>query len=230
MIPGWLDLSAKVSIGLGVALALVIALLELRRAERMKIMKIVWPVTALYGTVLALWFYRRRRRSVGTAREKLFPAAVAEATLHCGSGCVLGDIAAEWLAFSVPAVAVWFGWRSLFDEKIFAVWLLDYVFAFTIGISFQYFTIAPMRPDLSFGQVLRRALKADALSLTAWQLGMFGFMAFAHFVVFERWFGVRAEADSFAFWLAMQIAMIAGFLTSFPMNWLLLRLGIKERM
>ncbi|MGH7951816.1 MAG: DUF4396 domain-containing protein [Limisphaerales bacterium] len=28
----------------------------------------------------------------------------------------------------------------------------------------------------------------------------------------------------------MQIAMVAGFLTSFPVNWLLVRRGIKEKM
>jgi hypothetical protein len=32
------------------------------------------------------------------------------------------------------------------------------------------------------------------------------------------------------FWGAMQVAMIAGFITSYPMNWWLIRVGIKERM
>jgi len=32
------------------------------------------------------------------------------------------------------------------------------------------------------------------------------------------------------FWGAMQLAMIAGFVTSYPMNWWLIRVGIKERM
>jgi FtsP/CotA-like multicopper oxidase with cupredoxin domain len=32
------------------------------------------------------------------------------------------------------------------------------------------------------------------------------------------------------FWFMMQIAMLAGFLTSYPVNWWLLRAGIKERM
>jgi len=35
---------------------------------------------------------------------------VAKGASHCGSGCCIGDIAAEWLAFLVPSVAVWFGW------------------------------------------------------------------------------------------------------------------------
>jgi hypothetical protein len=65
------------------------------------------------------------------------PVMVGEGALHCGSGCMLGDVAAEWLAFLVPAVAVWFGWHSLFEGKMDAVWGLDFVFAYALGIVFQ---------------------------------------------------------------------------------------------
>lgn len=158
-----------------------------------------------------------------------FPVMVSNGSLHCGSGCTLGDICAEWLAFTVPAVAVAFGWQSIFQEKIFAVWILDYLFAYGFGILFQYFTIAPMR-GLSLGQGLLAAVKADTISITAWQVGMYGFMAFAYFYVFRHQFGTKLEVNSFEFWFMMQIAMIFGFLTSYPANWWLLRTGIKEKM
>ena len=32
------------------------------------------------------------------------------------------------------------------------------------------------------------------------------------------------------FWFMMQIAMLAGFVTSYPVNWWLLRSGVKEKM
>ena len=158
-----------------------------------------------------------------------FPASVGTGTTHCGAGCALGDILAEWLAFLVPAVAVWFGWRTLFSEKMFAVWVLDYLFAFVLGIGFQYFTIKPMR-DLSPGQGLVAALKADVLSLTAWQVGMYGFMAFAQFYLFRTLLGTSLNVAEPEFWFMMQIAMICGFVTSYPVNWWLIRSGIKERM
>ena len=44
---------------------------------------------------------------------------------------------------------------------MFAVWILDYVLAFTLGILFQYFTIKPMR-DPSVRRALIQAVKADA--------------------------------------------------------------------
>jgi len=68
--------------------------------------------------------------------------------------------------FAVPAIAVWFGWQSLFGDKIFAAWIVDYLFAYAFGIVFQYFTIAPMR-NLGFVAGIWAAIKADTLSLTA---------------------------------------------------------------
>jgi hypothetical protein len=36
--------------------------------------------------------------------------------------------------------------------------------------------------------------------------------------------------DSAEFWAAMQVAMVAAFLTSYPVNWWLVSAGIKEKM
>lgn len=38
------------------------------------------------------------------------------------------------------------------------------------------------------------------------------------------------RADTPEFWFMMQIAMLCGFVTSYPVNWWLIRAGIKERM
>ncbi len=126
-------------------------------------------------------------------------------------------------------MAVWLGWKSIFPDKIFAVWVLDFIFAFAFGVAFQYFTIKPMR-DLSPAQGLVQAVKADTLSLTAWQVGMYGFMAIAYFWIFGTLLGTRLEVDSVEFWFMMQIAMMFGFATAYPVNWWLVKSGIKERM
>ena len=70
---------------------------------------------------------------------------VAKGSMHCGAGCALGDIIAEALALAFPVVAICAGWKSPFSEKMFAIWVVDYLFAFVIGVAFQYFTIKPMR-------------------------------------------------------------------------------------
>lgn len=244
MIPEWLQIASLASLAVAALCSVAIAIDEVSHPQHMWIMNVVWPVTALFGSVVALWGYFRygrlathenampaMKRGEEPPSKKLtpFPIMVAKGTCHCGSGCCIGDILAEWLAFLIPAVAVWLGYRTMFSEKMFAVWILDYVFAFILGIAFQYFTIKPMR-NLSPGQGLVQAVKADALSLTAWQMGMYGFMAFAQFYLFRHLLGVRLEVNSPEFWFMMQIAMIAGFVTSYPMNWWLIVRGVKEAM
>ncbi len=93
-------------------------------------------------------------------KQKPFWQVVGVAATHCGSGCTLGDIVAEWFLVFVPF--------TLFGEQIFAAWGLDFLLAFLFGIAFQYFTIVPMH-HLSLRAGLLAALKADSLSLTAWQ-------------------------------------------------------------
>lgn len=59
---------------------------------------------------------------------------------------------------------------------------------------------------------------------------MYGFMAFASFYLFRHVLGVRLEVSTPEFWFMMQIAMLCGFATSYPVNWWLLRAGVKEQM
>lgn len=243
MVPAWLHVVSVTSLTLGLISSLAIAADEWKHPQKMPIMNAVWPLAALFGTVVWLWGYfcygrhAPKPRAMSTiphdkscpGKSKPFIAMVAEGASHCGSGCTLGDICAEWLAFGFPVVAVWLGWQSLFSEKLFAVWGLDFIFAFAFGIIFQYFTIAPMR-HLSVAAGIWAAVKADTLSLTAWQVGMYGFMAVAYFVIFRDLIGVELKVNSAEFWFMMQIAMIFGFITSFPVNWWLLRSGLKEKM
>jgi hypothetical protein len=222
----WLALAAAV-----ISAACVIVDLLSGHRQHMGIMNVVWPVTALWSGPLGLWAYlrfgragsqeameraRRRHEDPPSARQP-FPVLVGKGTTHCGSGCALGDVAAEGLFALAPL--------TLFGHRIFGTWLYAFVAAYLLGIVFQYFTIKPMR-SLSVKEGILAAIKADSLSLAAWQVGMFGWMAVARFAIFGR---ELRRADP-VFWLMMQIAMLLGFLTSYPVNWWLLRKGIKEKM
>ncbi|HUO12834.1 MAG TPA: DUF4396 domain-containing protein [Caulobacteraceae bacterium] len=229
--PAWLHTLSIISLALAATCAAFIAVDETRLHQRMWIMNLVWPLTALFGSVLWLGFYWRWGRGGGDRTQEDTPmsVAVAKGASHCGAGCMLGDIIAEWAAFGSPAIAIALGWRSVFGEKTFAVWVLDYVVAFLIGVAFQYFTIKPTR-KLSVKDGVFAALKADAASITSWQVGMYGGMAILQFLWFRPVFGGIAEVNTPEFWFAMQIAMICGFCTAYPVNWLLVKTGLKERM
>jgi hypothetical protein len=55
-------------------------------------------------------------------------------------------------------------------------------------------------------------------------------MAVIQFSWYRSDFGGIAEVNSPEFWFAMQLSMLAGFCTSYPVNWLLIRAGLKEKM
>lgn len=227
MIPAWLHILAFISLAFGLLCAAAIVADEIRHPQPMRIMNLVWPLVALFGSIVWWWGYRR----FGHRGKDNTPLSVlaAKAASHCGAGCTLGDICAEWLAFAFPAMTIWFGWHSLFHEKIFAVWVMDFLFAYAFGIVFQYFTIAPMR-HLGLWQGVRAAVKADTLSLTAWQLGMYSFMAIAYFWIFGSLLHTELRVNSMEFWFMMQIAMLCGFATSYPVNQWLLKKRWKEKM
>jgi hypothetical protein len=214
--PAWLVWIAAVSLVIAIACAIVVALdIALGRRQKMWIMDVVWPVTMLWSGPLGLWAYVRWGRA-GAPRPP-FPVQVAKATTHCGAGCTLGDLVAENVALLVPV--------ALFGHHLFGTWIYDYVAAFGLGIVFQYFTIKPMK-QLSRGEGVVAAVKADSLSLSAWQLGMYGGIAIAVFAVFRH---PIPKSDP-VFWFVMQLAMWLGFATSYPVNWWLVRSGRKEAM
>jgi hypothetical protein len=228
------NLFSLLSLAIGIVSALIIAVhLLAGNRQHMWIMNIVWPITGLYFGVVAIWAYFKwgrqgSHRMMAAAREQGMdnPARVRPfwqtcftAATHCGSGCTLGDLIAE-IGLGFSAVAF-----TLFGHKLFGGWVVDFALAFLLGIGFQYFTIQPMR-HLPTGVALKQALKADTLSILAWEIGMFGWMAIATFVIV----GHEIHKTSPVYWCMMQIAMWCGFITSWPVNGWLLKRHIKEPM
>ena len=94
VVPAWLNALAWLAIAIGMICAVVVARDVWRNPPGMRIMAVVWPLTMLYGGVVAAWFYVRYAR---TARDHGESAAahrvsVATGTSHCGAGCSLGDL------------------------------------------------------------------------------------------------------------------------------------------
>jgi len=150
-----------------------------------------------------------------SAQRVPFYVSVLIGVTHCGAGCVLGDIIGEWLVYSTNV--------SISSRSLYPEFLIDYAFALFFGIAFQYFSIAPMSGDWGLKSVVRAA-KADVLSLTAFEIGLFGWMAIYQVGIWDWRLGVVSTV----YWWMMQIGMCLGFATSFPMNWYLIRWGIKE--
>lgn len=158
------------------------------------------------------------------------PVSVFIGTSHCGAGCSMADLIVEWLIFLFPGVAVVGGLHWMFSNELFAGWVISYVVALLIGVTFQYAAIAPMNRARGVRGNIKAAAKADVLSLSAWQVGMYGAMALGQLWVFPATLGGPVATDTPVFWFMMQLAMLLGFCTAYPVNWFLIRSGIKERM
>lgn len=227
--PTWLEVVALLSLAVAIACAAAIVwdVYVTGYRQPMGVMEAVWPVTALYTGPLGLWAYAswgrpKSSRYVerhGEPARRGFATKVAIGASHCGAGCTLGDIVATWIVF---ATGLTIAGLALPVEYVF-----DYSFAFALGIAFQFWSIRPMAPGLSRGAVLGRALRADTLSLTAFEVGLFGWMAVTQLVLFSNPHLLPTTAT---YWLMMQVGMVLGFLTTYPVNIWLIRRGIKETM
>lgn len=113
---------------------------------------------------------------------------------------------------------------TIAGSVLWADYAIDFLFAYLLGLTFQYFAIAPMR-HLSGWSGIKAAMKADTISLVAFEVGMFAWMAFSSRILFRP----RLEPTQAAYWISMQIAMVVGFLTAYPANWWLIRKGLKRR-
>ena len=244
-----LNLIAVFLVCSGIGIAVHIAIDLTHRPQSMKIMNAVWILTALWGSYLALWAYNKFGRSVpmkveddgmkmdmsgmkdNMAMDMAMPGemsmkgmqrpywqSVALSALHCGAGCTLADIIGEWFTNYVPVTVA--------GSQLFGNWVLDFILALMIGVYFQFYAIREMEKK-SVGNALARAFKADFFSLLSWQVGMYGWMAIVYFVLFIN---EPLPKDTWIFWFMMQLAMLFGFFCAYPMNALLIKLGIKKGM
>ncbi|WP_101570522.1 MULTISPECIES: DUF4396 domain-containing protein [unclassified Alistipes] len=233
----------------GIVSALVIASDLHSRKQSMKIMNSVWILTGLWGGFIALWAYFRFGRAkrsapvaapmrmeapdagsmpMGNKAETRMPMdmgrdrpkwqSVVLSTLHCGAGCTLADLIGESFLYFVPV--------AIGGSAVVGGWALDYALALCIGVYFQYAAIRSMQM-LPRKQAVVHALKADFLSLTAWQAGMYAWMAVVIWVLFRE---TGLSKMSWTFWFMMQTAMFVGFLAALPMNVWLIRKGVKKGM
>lgn len=229
-----LSIFAWLSIGIATVCGILIALDETRNPQAMGIMNVVWPVSALYLSVAALWAYYRfgRKKATNafprrmshqhegsrTQNQEPSPSQIAIGTSHCGAGCMLADLVCE---FVIAASGF-----TLLGSVLWAEYAIDLGAAWSLGVVFQYFAIKPMR-DLSVSQAIIASIQADTLSIAAFQVGMYAWMAMTFFVLFPD---PHLTAFDPRYWLMMQIAMICGFVTAYPVNGWLIRAGIKEPM
>ena len=113
-----LDAVAWLSLGVGFLCAVIITAHEIKDPQKMGVMNLVWPLTALYLSVFGLFAYFRfgvpmtkphghysggSQMDMGQKASPTLVEAAVSAT-HCGAGCVLGDIVSEFAVYASGAM------------------------------------------------------------------------------------------------------------------------------
>ena len=147
-------------------------------------------------------------RDVPAAPGSSTAGLAAAATVHCLTGCVIGESIGLVIGVSL-------GWPPL------VIALFATVLAFISGFAL---TLIPL--TLRGGMPILQALKLVWLGETI----SIGVMEIAMNAV-DYWVGGMTAGSIWVaqFWIAMGVAVIAGYLAGYPVNYIMLKRGIKEK-
>lgn len=169
------------------------------------LMKAVWIFTVLYSGPLglAVYYYSGRKQ---IARDSLWRRGF-RSTAHCYSGCGAGEIVGVSIALGLLALgSLW-------------VALLTFLLAYLAGFAM---TVGPLiQEGVPPRQALWDAFLSESASITVMELVAIGT---------GLWLAGSATMGEPLFWAALVFSLSAGFLAAFPVNVLLVRLGVKEGM
>ncbi len=134
--------------------------------------------------------------------EHSLTRTAASATLHCLTGCAIGEVVGMIIS------TAW-SWGTVSSI------ILSIVLAFVFGYSLS------MRPLLKHGLGLRKALRialaADTASITSMELADNGFILLVPNAI-------HAGLTTWLFWWSLLVSLFVAFAVAFPLNrWLIKR-------
>lgn len=197
------------------ALSLAFVTLDIRHTPAHPVLKWAFVILTVFTGPLGAFFYVLGCREPLKATHEAYVAAqwrqVLGSTMHCAAGDGLGIIAGAAIAAQEDLPR----WADL---------SLEYALGFGFGWAFfQAFAMRDMAG--SYGRSLRMTFLPEFLSMN---LLMAGMLLVMHSLRPE----IRGAADPLApgFWFVMSMALIAGFVLAYPINWWLVGHGLKHGM
>jgi Domain of unknown function (DUF4396) len=221
--PTWLLILSWVALAAGLTSAAVIVVDEsvLGYRQPVRILEVVWPVTALYFGPETIAAYRkwgrpqslRWRERHGDPPKKLQNPALLHLR-HCGAHCTLGAIIATVITFAIGI--------NVSGEREWPEYIADYVAALAMGILFRY-SAEPRTGGSRVWAAMRIVVKADLLTVSAFELALLVWLILVHDLVFPA---AVLRANNPVFWFILQIGLIIGFFAAWPASSWLIRRGV----
>ena len=220
-LPEWLTPMSWVFVALGViSAALVLYDIYGRHHHQPNAaMSLVWPISALYLGPFGLWAYNRWGKS-GT-HSQAGRAARSEQDLHGQviTGSTPGGAAATLGHFiGVPLVVA--SGLTIAGTNLWVMIIFIALLAIALLFIFEYF-FASSAKHASAGRKAGAALLTATITVLAFDIGMGGWMLLMHFGNF-----MPAPTD-ISFFFLMQIGLVLGLLTAYPVVRMLLQHRVK---
>ena len=179
--------------------------LRTKNAHLMGLMKLVWSLTVLYSGPLGVLIYRMTGRKE-IADDGLWRRSF-RSVAHCYSGCGMGEIIGVIIAGGLLALGA--HWVSVIT------FLLAYVMGFAL-------TVGPLMQDgVSARKAFKDALIAETPSITVMEVTAIGV---------SLWLAGGATIGDIRFWTSLIVSLTCGLIAAYPVNVLLIHLGVKEGM
>lgn len=179
--------------------------LRQRNAHLPSLMKAVWTLTVLYSGLLGLAIYwsSGRKEIPDDADWRRGFRSVA----HCYSGCGAGEVVGVVLSVGILALST--GW----------VVAMTFGFAYTFGIAL---TAGPlMQGGVAFGEALFDAFTSETASIVVMEAVAIGS---------DLLLAGEAGMGDIRFWSSLIVSLTLGLLAAYPVNLLLIKLGVKSGM
>ncbi len=221
--PGWLTPVSWSFVGLALVSAAYIAYDVFGRGHRQRVgaMNVIWPSTALYFGPLAIWAYARYGRPQsekwqaehGAASEKDASVAALTGGTPGGAASLVGHV------LGVPLIVV--SGLTIAGLDLWAMIAAVAVIATAFLFAYEFFFSTVPARRLPPGQGAGVAALIAFATVLAFDVGMGGWMLFLHF----GW--VMPSVTDVTFLFLMQVGLILGFLTGYPMVRFLVARGVK---
>lgn len=176
-----------------------------RNREIRGMMRLVWMLTVAYSGPFGLWLYWV------TGRKQIPDDSIwrrgGRSVAHCYSGCGLGEVIGLLITVGIFSLGSW--------------WVLGvtFVLAFVAGF---VLTVAPlMQEGTPWKQALVDAFYSESASITVMELAA---------LAVDLLLGGSTNLAQPRFWTSMVLSLSCGLLAAYPVNVLLIHLGIKKGM
>lgn len=193
--------------GLLVTASLVVLAWDLRQnnSELQSLMQFVWGFTVLYSGpvgLLGYWWSGRTQIQRDTIWRRAF-----RSVSHCYSGCGTGEVLGVSIAVGVLAF------------KTTGTVILSFALAYTFG---YLLTVGPLLQEgVGVGEALKDAFYSETASITVMEIVAIGV---------DIWLAEGAGMGEVLFWSALVFSLTMGLIAAYPVNVLLIRIGVKEGM